>query len=48
VPDTWVVPDTTVRNAVSLLLELKTDELAVKDGDRIVGVFHLEDAREVL
>jgi osmoprotectant transport system ATP-binding protein len=47
-PDTWVVPDTTVRNAVSLLLELKTDELAVKDGDRIVGVFHLEDAREVL
>jgi osmoprotectant transport system ATP-binding protein len=48
VPVTWVVPDTTVRNAVSLLLELKTDELAVKDGDRIVGVFHLEDAREVL
>jgi osmoprotectant transport system ATP-binding protein len=48
VPDAWVVPETTVRNAVSLLLELKTDQLAVKEGDRIVGVFHLEDAQEVL
>jgi osmoprotectant transport system ATP-binding protein len=48
VPDTWVTSDTTVRNAVSLMLELKTDELAVKDGDRIVGVFHLRDVSSLL
>jgi osmoprotectant transport system ATP-binding protein len=48
VPGTWVAPDTTVRNAVSLLLELKTDQLAVKDGDRVVGIFRLKDAEQVL
>jgi osmoprotectant transport system ATP-binding protein len=48
VPDTWVTSDTTVRNAVSLMLELKTDELAVKKGDRIVGVFHLRDVSRLL
>jgi osmoprotectant transport system ATP-binding protein len=48
VPGTWVAPDTTVRNAVSLLLELKTDAIAVKDGDRIVGVFRMEDATALL
>jgi osmoprotectant transport system ATP-binding protein len=48
VPDTWVTSDTTVRNAVSLMLELKTDELAVKDGDRIVGVFRLRDVSRLL
>ncbi|MDX6659464.1 MAG: osmoprotectant transport system ATP-binding protein, partial [Solirubrobacteraceae bacterium] len=41
VPDTWVTSDTTLRNAVSLLLELKTNELAVKEGDRVIGIFHL-------
>src|SRR5690348_15999643 len=30
--DHWVASDTTVRNAVSLMLELKTDRLAVKEG----------------
>jgi osmoprotectant transport system ATP-binding protein len=48
VPDTWVTPDTTLRNAVSLMLELKTDELAVKDGDRVIGVFHLRDVNRLL
>jgi osmoprotectant transport system ATP-binding protein len=48
VPDTWVTPDTTLRNAVSLMLELKTDELAVKDGDRVIGVFHLRDVNQLL
>jgi osmoprotectant transport system ATP-binding protein len=48
VPDSWVASDTTVRNAVSLMLELKTDELAVKDGDRIVGLFKLRDVGTLL
>jgi osmoprotectant transport system ATP-binding protein len=48
VPDTWVTPDTTLRNAVSLMLELKNDELAVKDGDRVIGVFHLRDVNRLL
>ena len=48
VPDTWVTSDTTVRNAVSLLLELKTNELAVKEGDRVIGIFHLRDVSELL
>jgi osmoprotectant transport system ATP-binding protein len=47
-PDSWVTPDTTLRNAVSLMLELKTDELAVKDGDRVIGVFHLRDVNRLL
>jgi osmoprotectant transport system ATP-binding protein len=46
--DAWVSADTTVRNAVSLLLELKAGELAVKDGDRVTGIFRLEDAQELL
>jgi osmoprotectant transport system ATP-binding protein len=48
VPGTWVAADTTVRNAVSLMLEMKTDELAVKDGDRIVGTFRLRDVSSLL
>ena len=48
VPDTWIASDTTVRNAVSLMLELKTDELAVKEGDTIVGLFRLRDAERLL
>jgi osmoprotectant transport system ATP-binding protein len=43
-----VTPDTTVRNAVSLLLELKTDALTVADGDRVLGTFHLHDASDLL
>ena len=48
VPGTWVTSDTTVRNAVSLMLELKIDELAVKEGDRIVGTFRLSDVSGLL
>jgi osmoprotectant transport system ATP-binding protein len=44
----WVAPDTTVRNAVSLMLEMKKDALAVKDGDRLLGTFHLRDVSTLL
>jgi osmoprotectant transport system ATP-binding protein len=47
-PARSVSPDTTVRNAVSLLLELKTDALTVAEGDRVLGTFHLHDASELL
>ncbi|HEY2778496.1 MAG TPA: ABC transporter ATP-binding protein [Gaiellaceae bacterium] len=47
-PDDWVASDTTVRNAVSLMLELKTESLAVKDGDRFVGTFRLSDVSSLL
>jgi osmoprotectant transport system ATP-binding protein len=43
-----VAPETTVRNAVSLLLELKTDSLTVADGDRVLGTFRLRDASALL
>jgi osmoprotectant transport system ATP-binding protein len=43
-----VPSETTVRNAVSLLLELKEDALTVADGDRVLGTFHLRDASELL
>jgi osmoprotectant transport system ATP-binding protein len=43
-----VAPETTVRNAVSLMLELKTDALTVADGDRVLGTFHLQDASALL
>ncbi len=43
-----VAPETTVRNAVSLLLELKADALTVADGDRVLGSFRLADASELL
>jgi osmoprotectant transport system ATP-binding protein len=46
--DAWVASDTTVRNAVSLMLELKADRLAVKDGDRILGTFRLTDVSTLL
>jgi osmoprotectant transport system ATP-binding protein len=39
---------TTVRNAVSLMLETKSDALTVVDGDRVLGVFRLADAGELL
>ena len=46
--DAWVAPDTTVRNAVSLMLELRADRLTVKDGDRILGAFRLTDVSTLL
>ncbi|MGZ4339873.1 MAG: ABC transporter ATP-binding protein [Gaiellaceae bacterium] len=45
---TWVTPDTTVRNAVSLMLETKTGALTVRDGATILGVFRLADAGTLL
>jgi osmoprotectant transport system ATP-binding protein len=47
-PDNWVASDTTVRNAVSLMLELRTEQLAVKDGNAIVGTFRLSDVSALL
>ncbi len=43
-----VPPTTTIRNAVSLMLERKTDQVVVADGDKILGVFRLADAGELL
>jgi osmoprotectant transport system ATP-binding protein len=49
VSDTFrVAPTTTVRNAVSIMLELKTDHVVVADGDNVLGVFRLKDASELL
>jgi osmoprotectant transport system ATP-binding protein len=55
VSDTGTVSDTlradagtTVRNAVSLMLEAKVDRLLVVDADRELGVFRLEDAGALL
>jgi osmoprotectant transport system ATP-binding protein len=46
--DTVVASTTTIRNAVSLMLEMKTDRVVVADGDTVLGVFHLKDASELL
>ena len=43
-----VPPSTTVRNAVSLMLELKTDALTVADGERVLGTFRLQDVSRLL
>ena len=41
--------DTTLRNAVSLMLETKSEQLVVEDDDgRVKGVFHLSDAGALL
>jgi osmoprotectant transport system ATP-binding protein len=47
-PELQAPPTTTLRNAVSLMLEADTDALLVVDGDKPLGVFHLSDAGEVL
>jgi osmoprotectant transport system ATP-binding protein len=43
-----VAPTTTVRNAVSLMIEAGTNAVLVVDGDRELGVFRLTDATELL
>jgi len=43
-PTVTAAPTTTLRNAVSLMLGSDTDAVLVKDGDRVLGVFHLSDA----
>ena len=48
VPGTRVSPDTTVRNAVSLMLESGAEQVVVVDGARVLGVFRLADAGALL
>ena len=43
-----VPPSTTVRNAVSLMLETGEERVTVADGDRVLGVFRLSDAGALL
>jgi CBS domain-containing protein len=45
---TAVPSSTTIRNAVSLMLENDTDELLVADDGTVRGVFHLRDAGALL
>jgi osmoprotectant transport system ATP-binding protein len=45
---TRVSIDTTVRNAVSVMIETGTPQVVVVDGDRELGVFRLEDAGALL
>jgi osmoprotectant transport system ATP-binding protein len=47
-PGSRVSPDTTIRNAVSLMLETGADEVTVADGDRVLGTFRLADASGLL
>jgi osmoprotectant transport system ATP-binding protein len=47
-PELQAPPTTTLRNAVSLMLEADTDALLVVDGGRQLGVFHLSDAGAIL
>ena len=47
-PELKAPPTTTLRNAVSLMLEADADALLVVDGDRPLGVFHLSDAGALL
>ena len=47
-PTVTASPATTLRNAVSLMLEGDTDAVLVKEGERELGVFHLGDAGALL
>jgi osmoprotectant transport system ATP-binding protein len=47
-PGSRVPPNTTVRNAVSLMLETGTPQVVVVDNDRELGVFKLDAAGELL
>jgi osmoprotectant transport system ATP-binding protein len=47
-PETIVPSTTTIRNAISLMLEHDTDAVLVVDGDDVKGVFHLNDAGALL
>jgi osmoprotectant transport system ATP-binding protein len=43
-----VPPETTIRNAVSLMLETRSEQVVVVDGDSVLGVFRLADAGALL
>ena len=47
-PGSRVGPDVTVRNAISLMLELKTDHLVVEEDGEVLGVFRFSDTRQLL
>jgi osmoprotectant transport system ATP-binding protein len=47
-PGGHVPAETTLRNAVSQMLETNTDRIVVVDGDRVLGVFRLSDAGGLL
>jgi len=47
-PGSRVSCDTTLRNAVSLMIETRTPQVVVVDGQRELGVFKLEDAGTLL
>ena len=47
-PGPRVAAETTLRNAVSQMLETNTDRVVVVDGDRVLGVFRLSDAGALL
>jgi osmoprotectant transport system ATP-binding protein len=48
VPGARVTPDTTLRNAVSLMLETGGREVVVAEGETVLGIFRLADAGELL
>jgi osmoprotectant transport system ATP-binding protein len=48
VPATSLPPDTTVRNAISIMLEKKLDAIAVEDDGTLVGVFRFSDTGQLL
>ena len=47
-PGDRVSKDTTIRNAVSLMLETRTEQVVVVDGETVLGVFRLDEAGEIL
>jgi osmoprotectant transport system ATP-binding protein len=47
-PGSRVSADVTVRNAISLALELKADHLVVEDDGKVLGVFRIADAEQLL
>jgi osmoprotectant transport system ATP-binding protein len=47
-PGSRLAKSTTLRNAVSQMLETNTDRVLVVDGDRVLGTFKLTDAGELL
>jgi osmoprotectant transport system ATP-binding protein len=47
-PGSRLSADTTVRNAVSQMIETKSEQVVVVDGDTVLGVFRLHDAGELL
>jgi osmoprotectant transport system ATP-binding protein len=47
-PGSRVSSGTSLRNAVSLMLETDTDQVVVEDDGRVLGVFRLDRAGELL